>query len=104
MTIDQASLRDLCRRVAAGDEQARQEFERHVPPLVEVIVRRWLRRQEVGTASAFDPELLAYRAVQLTQELCARMIGEFDVERQTAEAAPDDTMLVQVVADTFCCV
>lgn len=42
MAESNRSLHDLCRRVAAGDHEARVEFSRDVAPLVEIIARRWL--------------------------------------------------------------
>ncbi|HXT61147.1 MAG TPA: hypothetical protein VN699_21080 [Pirellulales bacterium] len=42
MGDEQRALHELCRRVAAGDPDARLEFSREVAPLAEVIARRWL--------------------------------------------------------------
>ena len=42
MGDERRALHELCRRVAAGDQDARLEFSRDVAPLAEVIARRWL--------------------------------------------------------------
>jgi hypothetical protein len=44
MGEEQRALHELCRRVAAGDPDARREFSRDVVPLAEVIARRWLSK------------------------------------------------------------
>ena len=71
MTIDQPTLHDLCLRVAAGDERARGDFNRHVPPLVEVVVHRWLR-QQAATAGISASATLSSRSRQVADEICAR--------------------------------
>src|SRR5215469_9303333 len=49
MIINETTLGDLCARVARGDEDARRDFDRHVAPVVEAIVGRWLRQQRPGS-------------------------------------------------------
>ena len=90
MIINQKTLGELCARVAAGDEQARRDFDRHVPPLVEIVVSRWLRqeRHDAGAghsaksldAAAGNASPAAHsisRATQITRTICARMIAQF---------------------------
>jgi hypothetical protein len=69
------ALHELCRRVAAGDQDARLEFSREVAPLAEVIARRWLstRTQRCAALEKAAPGLLkappapsAYRHVGAT--------------------------------------
>jgi hypothetical protein len=57
VTINQATLRDLYARVAANDGDARRDFDRHVLPLLEVVVARWLsqRRYDAGTTGRNRP-------------------------------------------------
>jgi hypothetical protein len=97
MFMNQAVLRDLCVRVAAGDQRAREQFDRHIPPLVEVVVRRWLRQQgkEMSTATA---DL----ARQLTGECCARMIGNCQSSRWPNDRWAEDTVASRHSSDTFC--
>jgi hypothetical protein len=84
MTINETTLRELCARVAAGDIDARRDFDRHVSPLVETIVRRWISQQRLkqaahgtvggrqrSTAAACTGGLLA----KATGAVCARMIA-----------------------------
>lgn len=87
MIINQAALRELCARVASGDENARRDFDRQVPPLVEIVVSRWLsqQRHDAGlspssgaTAVNSSPvRPLTDRAKQITRTICARMISQF---------------------------
>jgi hypothetical protein len=56
MGDEHRALHELCRRVAAGDPDARLEFSREVAPLAEVIARRWL---STATQRAAAPEKAA---------------------------------------------
>lgn len=99
MFMNQATLHDLCVRVAAGDKAAREQFDRHVPPLVEVVVRRWLRQQGKNAASATSTTDLAY---QLTSECCARMIGDCQSRPWPADRLTDETVASRQSGDTAC--
>jgi hypothetical protein len=87
MIINETTLRALCARVAAGDEEARRDFDSHVSPLVETIVGRWLSHQRqkdhaahAADVSAAEPMPLAGRSAELlakvTAAVCARMIAQ----------------------------
>jgi hypothetical protein len=98
MTINQATLRDLCSRVASGDEQAHNDFNRYVPPLVEVVVQRWLRQQRKVTGAS-SSNASSQRARQVADVVCARMIAECHDERghdaqsvESVAAFRDDTL------------
>lgn len=81
MTINQQSLRDLYERVAAGDDNARREFDCHVLPLLEIVVGRRLRQrhdnaaetQPVDRASEHSPETSAERLRQISIAICERL-------------------------------
>lgn len=80
MTINQQSLRDLYARVAAGDDDARREFDRHVQPLMEIVVGRRLRQrhdnaaesQPLDRADEHSPEIAA-ELRQISSAICARL-------------------------------
>ena len=50
MTINQLTLQDLYARLAAGDGDARRDFDRHVLPLMEIVVGRWLWQRSSDAA------------------------------------------------------
>jgi hypothetical protein len=77
MIINETTLRKLCARVAAGDEDARRDFDRHVLPRVEAIVSRWLSRQGPDSAAEHSPRAgnSAEDLARLTGAVCARMIA-----------------------------
>jgi hypothetical protein len=102
MTINQASLHDLCVRAATGDEDAQGEFHQHVPPLVELVVRRWLHQQHKRLAPGVGHEA-AYasrRAGQITADVCARMIAESRARLRPAVQA-GETLVIQRGGDTL---
>ena len=102
MTINQTTLRELCRLVASGDEQARHDFNRHVPPLLETVVHRWLRQHDDAKAPAANAKSRSRRVKQLTGELCARMIAEFEPQGRPAAPSSDETLVICGGADTLC--
>lgn len=101
MTINQQTLRELCVRVASGDEQARKDFDRHVPRLVEIVVHRWLRQQSDDAMAPAGTTPRASRARQITEELCARMIADCKPHCLSATRASDETLVVCGTADTL---
>lgn len=108
MIINETTLGELCARVAAGDEGACHEFNRHVSPLVETLVRRWLSRQRcVGSghdsqdktrrsATPFDSES---QISDLTGSICERMITKAraaarrPAHRQTSAPSAPSTLI-----------
>jgi hypothetical protein len=103
MFMNQASLHDLCVRIAAGDQRAREQFDRQIPPLVEVVVRRWLRQQpEAATGDKSPPSASSASQLvrQLTSECCARMIGDSGHAPGTDDPWRDDTFVVRRGGDT----
>ena len=105
MTINRATLRDLCIRAAAGDEQARRDFDRHVPPLVEIVVSRWLSQQksegDAGAKAPGAPSINRVRRVAGT--ICARMIAQFSDGNWPGVGPAGDTLLAQRHGDTVRC-
>lgn len=59
MTINQQTLRDLFARVAAGDGNARRDFDRHVLPLLDIVVGRWLSQRSHDAGGSSRPVDLA---------------------------------------------
>lgn len=94
--MNETNLRQLCLRVALGDDDARREFDRHVLPHIELIVARWLSRQGAGSAgrrsraTATSAETLA----RLTTAVGTRLIAKAAHEnrprhhRQATQPAP----------------
>lgn len=95
MTINQTNLHELCQRAATGDEHARGEFNQYVPPLVEVVVRRWLHQQRdhLPPGAEHSAASLSRRARQLTDDLCARMIAECRGRARSGTVAKDTLVL-----------
>lgn len=102
MTINQARLHDLCLRAATGDDEARGEFNHHVPPLVEVVVRRWLHRRHVHPAADAERSrtALSGHARQITDDLCARMIAESGARLRPGMQA-SETLVIERGSDTL---
>lgn len=98
MTIHPSTVHDLCLRAATGDPQARKEFDRYVPPLVEIVVRRWLHqeRHQASPSAAFT----ARRARQLTDDLCARMLAGSG-GRCRSGTSPGETLVMHRCGDTI---
>lgn len=76
--MNESNLRQLCIRVALGDDDARREFDRHVVPHIELIVARWLSRQGADSATRYSRPTApsAETLVRLTRAVCARMIAK----------------------------
>jgi hypothetical protein len=56
MAAEDDALRELCRKVAAGDADAQDAFNREVAPLVELIVRHTRSQRKSGAAGNCDSE------------------------------------------------
>ncbi|HWB09352.1 MAG TPA: hypothetical protein VG826_09020 [Pirellulales bacterium] len=100
MIINEATLGDLCTRVAKGDEEARRDFDRHVLPVVEAIVARWLSQQrphgsrpatapdnslaENSTTEGRVPHLLP----KVAAAICAQMVAQAADGRRTRPRRP----------------
>ncbi|HET6880888.1 MAG TPA: hypothetical protein VFI31_12075 [Pirellulales bacterium] len=91
MTIDESTLHNLCLRAAAGDERARGDFNRHVPPLVEVVVHRWLR-QQAATAGIPASATLPSRSRQVADDICARMIAACEGTYSNASRSSEESV------------
>ena len=86
MTINQQTLRDLYARVAAGDGKARRDFDRHVLPLLEVVVGRWLSQRHFDVGPPPQPLDLAAehpsdgaaecRIRRISSAICARLAAQ----------------------------
>ena len=113
MIINQKTLGELCARVAAGDEQARRDFDRHVPPLVEIVVSRWLRREPHDASAGHSVKALDAAvgnilpvahsigcARQITRTICARMIAEFATGGRPRSRAIAETICARGQWDT----
>ena len=93
MIINETTLGDLCARVAKGDEQARRDFDRHILPVVETIVGRWLRQQSAKEVDWADratesslrpistPESLNLLP-QVAGAICAQMVAHVAGEKR----------------------
>ncbi|HEV3342149.1 MAG TPA: hypothetical protein VG125_17410 [Pirellulales bacterium] len=95
MILNETTLGELCARVADGDKDARRDFDRHVLPVVEAIVGRWLSHERPeGAESGARPEIS--RAADSTAErrrasllpsvaeaVCAQMIAQAAGPRRT---------------------
>ena len=57
MAAEDDALRELCRKVASGDADAQEAFNREVAPLVELIVRHSRSSRKDDAASNCQPEL-----------------------------------------------
>ena len=76
--MNETNLRELCIRVALGDDDARRDFDRDVLPHIEFIVARWLSRQGPSSPTS-DSRATATSAetlVRLTGAVCARMVAK----------------------------
>lgn len=56
MAAEDDALRELCRKVAAGDADAQEAFNREVAPLVELIVRHTRSQRKNLAASKGEAE------------------------------------------------
>jgi len=99
MILNETTLRELCARVANGDQEARRDFNRHVLPVVEAIAGRWLSQQQETERRARAPEISKAadstadrsraegRGINLLPEvaeaICARMIAQAASGRRT---------------------
>lgn len=105
--MNETNLRQLCIRVALGDDDARHEFDRRVLPHIELIVARWLSRQGADPASRYSRSTAtsSETLARLTRAVCARMIAKAANEnaprhrRKATEPAPTlpigETLLVR---------
>src|SRR5690348_2973670 len=93
MTINQQTLRELYARVAAGDGNARRDFDRHVLPLLEIVVGRWLSQRSHDAGGSSQPADLA--GERLSDAAAAldrlRRISQTIGARLIAESAKDET-------------
>lgn len=102
MFTNHANLHDLCTRIAAGDKRARDHFDRQIPPLVEIVVRRWLRQQQ-ATASADNlppPSSVLPLVRQLTSECCTRIIDGCRRMPGAHDPRSDETIAARRGGDT----
>jgi hypothetical protein len=100
MVINEATLGDLCARVAKGDAGARRDFDRHILPVVEAIVGRWLSQQQPcdsRLAAAPDNSLtersttegyVAHLLPKVAAAICARMVAQAADGRRTRPRRP----------------
>lgn len=106
-----ANLVSLARQAAAGDAEARHTFECQIVPLIETVVRRWLRqqhrercRQPGGRPAAGEDASLSVSADELrriTSTVCARLIRQFLSPSRGVARPGDETIVFGQLLDTL---
>lgn len=105
-----SNLEQLARQVGAGDAEACRAFEQNIVPLVETVVRRWLKQQSReltrfssgnGTGGrAPAPTVSIEKARRMTRAVCARLIRRFMSPARGMLRPNDDTLVGPRLLDT----